>query len=87
VSSGHKARSPNKKAGCAVSRTSGEEEESLEDDLDGQLHVELLTRAEPGSAVEVADRVTHETEAVVGFDRSRGAPVGGKIFGTGVVIG
>ena len=57
------ARFPNKKAGCAVSRTSGEEEELLEDDLDSQLHIKLLTRAKSGSAVEVADSITHQTES------------------------
>ena len=41
---------------------------SLEDDLHCQFHVELLPGAEAGSAVEVANRVTHFTES-----RARGA--------------
>ena len=36
---------------------------SLEDDLHCQLHVELLPGTEAGSAVEVANRVTHFTES------------------------
>ena len=36
----------------------------LEDDLDGQLHVELLTRAKAGSTVEVADRIGDHAKTI-----------------------
>src|SRR6266852_5104745 len=44
----------------------------LEDDLHGQLHVELLTRAEARSAVEVADRIGDHAKTI---GRRRGAVV------------
>ena len=52
---------PKEKSRMRVSRASGEEEERLEDDLDGQLHVELLAGAKSRRAVEVADGITDKT--------------------------
>ena len=77
----------NKNAGYATTRISGEEtEEFLEYDLDGQLHVELLTRAQTGSPIKITDSVTDQPEAVEGFCRRGRAPVCRKIFGAGVEI-
>src|SRR5262249_29730893 len=53
----------------------------LEDQLNGQLHVELLAGAKTGGAVEVADGVGDLAEA-----RSQGAAVQGEIFGAGVKV-
>ena len=41
----------------------------LKDDLGHELHVEGFTRADAGSAVEVADRVTHEAKSLAGIAR------------------
>ena len=55
---------PGKKlGGCAKAHPPKEKLQSLEDDLHCELHVELLARAKAGSAVEVADGVTHQTES------------------------
>jgi len=43
--------------------------EFLKDDLDGQLHVELLTGAQTRSSTEITDSVTDQTEAIVGLSR------------------
>ena len=60
--------------------------EFLKDDLDGQVHVELLTGAQTRSSTEITDSVTDQTEAIVGLSRRSRAPVGGKIFSAGAVI-
>ena len=39
-------------------------ENSLEDDLNRELHVESFSRTDPGSAVEITDGVAHQPEAV-----------------------
>ena len=51
--------------GCAVKNdTPATRRQSLEDDLDRELHVEWLARPDARSAVEVSNRVAHRTVAI-----------------------